>query len=152
MSSSFSTSPLDFKLAKPLNVSPWKVFNNAWTTMAGYPAEDFRFIPGKTLMSTFNETALVLIAYYTIIIGGRELMRNRPAFKLNGLFLVHNFYLTAISGGLLALFVQQLVPTLWNQGLYDSICGAGGWTNELNTLYYVSRCQKTLRSALTGIS
>ena len=64
-------------------------------------------------------------------------MRDRPAFKLNGLFLVHNFYLTAISGALLALFVQQLVPTLWNQGLYDTICGGGGWTNELNTLYYV---------------
>ncbi|MCJ1233114.1 hypothetical protein MMC14_001069 [Varicellaria rhodocarpa] len=144
MSTSFSSSPLDFKLASPLSVSPWKVFDNAWTSVTGYPAEDFRFIPGKTLMSTFNETALVLIAYYTIIIGGRELMRDRPAFKLNGLFLVHNFYLTAISGALLALFVQQLVPTLWNQGLYDSICGGGGWTNQLNTLYYLNYLTKYL--------
>lgn len=85
----------------------------------------------------------MIIAYYIIILGGRELMRNRPAFKLNGLFMIHNFYLTAISGGLLALFIEQLVPTVSRHGLFYAICDHnGGWTNELVILYYVRKTSK----------
>ena len=65
-------------------------------------------------------------------------MRNRPAFMLNGLFMLHNFYLTVISGVLLALFVEQLVPTVWYHGLFYAICDVrGGWTDHLVILYYV---------------
>lgn len=105
----------------------------------GYPADRIDITPGFTPMLTLEETTTVLIAYYTIILGGRELMRKRPAFKLNDLFLVHNFFLTAISGGLLALFLEQLVPTIWRNGTFDTICGKGGWTGQLETLYYVRR-------------
>lgn len=104
----------------------------------GYPADKLDIAPGATPMLTLKETTAVLIAYYTIILGGRELMRTRPAFKLNDLFLIHNFYLTAISGGLLVLFLEQLVPTIWSNGIFDTICGGGGWTGPLVTLYYVS--------------
>ena len=103
----------------------------------GYPAASFRINEGKTFMTTGTETAIVITLYYIIILGGREVMRNRPAFKLNDLFLIHNFYLTAVSGSLLALFIEQLVPSLWNRGVYDAICGGSGWTKELTTLYYV---------------
>jgi len=65
-------------------------------------------------------------------------MRNRPAFKLNALFMIHNFYLTAISGTLLALFVEQLIPTLYKHGIFYAICDVkGGWTPPLVILYYV---------------
>jgi hypothetical protein len=78
------------------------------------------------------------LAYYVVILGGRELMRNRPAFKLNLPFMIHNFYLTAISGILLALFVEQLIPTLYHHGLFYTICAIeGGWTKHLVILYYV---------------
>jgi len=65
-------------------------------------------------------------------------MRNRPAFKLSVPFIIHNFYLTVISAVLLALFVEQLIPTLYRHGLFFAICDVkGGWTPPLVTLYYV---------------
>ena len=89
-------------------------------------------------MSTLKETAAVLISYYIIVLSGRELMKNRPAFKLNGPFMLHNLYLTIISGGLLALFIEQLLPTVWRHGIFYAICDHnGGWTYQLVTLYYV---------------
>jgi len=65
-------------------------------------------------------------------------MRNRPAFKLNLPFMIHNFYLTSISAILLALFIEQLVPTVYNHGIFYAICDVkGGWTPPLVILYYV---------------
>lgn len=104
----------------------------------GYPADKFKFVPGKTPMSTLTETVAMIALYIVVIFGGREFMRNRPAYKLNGLFMAHNFCLTAISGVLLVLFAEQLIPTLWRHGLYENICGALGWTPPLVVLYYVS--------------
>jgi len=104
----------------------------------GYPAENFRFRQAETPMSTMLQTSIALVSYYIIIFGGRELMRERAPMKLNGLFKIHNFYLTVISGVLLSLFLEQLIPTLVNNGLFFGICSYdGGWTNELVVLYYV---------------
>ena len=65
-------------------------------------------------------------------------MKNRPAIKLNPLFMLHNLYLTLISGGLLVLFIEQLLPTVVRKGIFFAICDhAGGWTDRLVTLYYV---------------
>lgn len=121
----------------PYILSPWNNFNKVWTSIMGYPADEFRFVPGKTPMSTFGETVAMIVLYLVVIFGGREFMRNRAPLKLNGLFMIHNFILTAISGSLLVLFIQQLLPTLWRHGLYENICGASGWTPQLVTLYYV---------------
>lgn len=52
--------------------------------------------------------------------------------------MIHNLGLTVISGTLLALFIEQLLPTLWRHGVFFAICNEnGGWTKELVTLYYV---------------
>ncbi len=52
--------------------------------------------------------------------------------------MIHNFYLTAISGILLALFAEQLVSTVYNHGVFYAICDVkGGWTPPLVILYYV---------------
>jgi fatty acid elongase 3 len=104
----------------------------------GYSAEDFRFVPEKTPFSTLTETVAMIAIYVVVIFGGREVMRNRQPYKLNGLFMAHNFILTAISSALLVLFAEQLIPTLWRGGLYENICGASGWTQPLVVLYYVS--------------
>jgi len=72
-------------------------------------------------------------------------MRNRKPFKLNGPFMVHNFYLTAISAILLALFLEQLIPTVYNHGIFYAICDVkGGWTPPLVTLYYLNYLTKYL--------
>jgi fatty acid elongase 3 len=77
-------------------------------------------------------------------------MRNREPFKLNFLFKVHNFYLTAISGTLLLLFAEQLIPTVARKGLFFAICDhQGGWTDKLVILYYVRAGADTFRIPLT---
>lgn len=123
---------------RPFGIHLWPIFDKAWTAVTGYPVGDFEFVQGKTPMSTLKETSIFIVLYYAIIFGGREWMRNREPFKLKGAFLVHNFYLTAISAILLALFIEQLVPTLVRGGLFHAICHAeGGWTQPLVVLYYV---------------
>lgn len=124
---------------RPFGIQLWPIFSNAFEKVMGYPAQDFRFVGGVTPISTFKETAIALVTYYVVVFGGREVMKKLPAQKLNGLFMIHNFYLTTISGILLALFLEQLIPTLYHHGIFYSICNHnGGWTPPLVTLYYVS--------------
>ena len=138
---------------QPMSLSPWANFDKAWTAVMGYPAHKFKFVAGRTPMSTLAETVTMIVLYLVVIFGGRELMRNRKPLKLNGLFMAHNFILTAISGALLVLFAEQLIPTLWRHGLYENICGGSGWTQPLVVLYYVGDLRRTLqRSFLTGHS
>ncbi|RYO94418.1 hypothetical protein DL762_000514 [Monosporascus cannonballus] len=130
---------------RPFGIHLWPYFSKAFEYVAGYPAEDFRFEAGKTPMSTLKETSIFVVIYYAIIFGGREWMRNREPYKLKGLFLIHNFYLTAISAILLALFAEQLIPTLVRRGIFYAICDAdGGWTQPLVLLYYLNYLTKYL--------
>lgn len=125
-------------IEKPFGVELWPMFDWAFTAVKGYHPQDFEFEPRVTPLSTMKESAMAILTYYIVIFGGRELMRNRPAFKLNGLFMVHNFYLTAISFVLLVLFLEQLIPTVYNHGVFYAICDVkGGWTPPLVILYYV---------------
>ena len=125
-------------LDRPFGVELWPIFEKLWTSFRTFPPQEFRFVAGVTPMSTLKETAAVLISYYIIVFGGRELMKNRPAFQFNPIFMMHNLMLTMISGGLLGLFVEQLLPTVWRNGIFFAICNEnGGWTEQLVTLYYV---------------
>jgi fatty acid elongase 3 len=105
----------------------------------GYSADEFKFQPGKTAFSTLKETMAMIALYLVVVFGGRELMRTRKPLKLNGTFMAHNLILTVVSAGLLLLFAEQLLPTLWRYGLYENICGESGWTRPLVVLYYVRR-------------
>ncbi|RYP23523.1 hypothetical protein DL765_001037 [Monosporascus sp. GIB2] len=130
---------------RPFGIHLWPYFSEAFEYFAGYPADDFRFEAGKTPMSTLKETSIFVVVYYAIIFGGREWMRNREPYKLKGLFLIHNFYLTAISAILLALFAEQLIPTLVRRGIFYAICDAdGGWTQPMVVLYYLNYLTKYL--------
>ncbi|KAI0593062.1 putative fatty acid elongase [Biscogniauxia sp. FL1348] len=132
-------------LDRPFGVALWPIFSKAFEFFAGYPAEDFRFVVGKTPMSTLKETSIFIVIYYTIIFGGREWMRNREPFKLKALFLIHNFYLTAISAILLALFIEQVLPTVVRRGIFFAICDHdGGWTQPMVVLYYLNYLTKYL--------
>jgi hypothetical protein len=125
-------------LDRPFGIELWPIFVRAYTAVMSYSPTDFKFVPGVTPMSTLKETIITLGAYYVIVLGGREVMRSRKPFVLNGPFMVHNFYLTAISAILLALFIEQLLPTVVRNGVFFAICDhKGGWTKELVTLYYV---------------
>ncbi len=126
-------------LDRPFGIELWPIFARGYQAIFGYSPDDFKFRQGQTPMSTFKETVIALISYYIIIFGGRELMKHRQPFVLNGPFMIHNLYLTLISGGLLALFIEQLLPELVRNGIFHAICSYnGGWTDRLVMLYYVS--------------
>jgi len=128
---------------RPFGIYLWPYFDKAFNAVVGYPTDEFRFVSGKTPMSTLKETSIFIVIYYLTIFGGRELMRNREPFKLKTLFLFHNFILTAISGILLALFIEQLLPTVVRGGIFHAICHAeGGWTQPLLVLYYLNYLTK----------
>lgn len=123
---------------RPFGIELWPIFDKLFTMVMPYHPADFKFEPGVTPMSTLKASFSLIALYYVVVLGGRELMRNRPAFKLNGPFKVHNFYLTVISGGLLLLFLEQLIPEVYHNGIFHAICShEGGWTNKLVILYYV---------------
>jgi len=123
---------------RPFGIHLWPLFSRAFELVAGYPAEDFEFVVGATPMSTLKSASIFVVIYYAVIFGGRELMRNRDPMKLKGLFLIHNFLLTAVSAILLALYIEELVPTIYRRGLFHAICHRdGGWTQPLVVLYYV---------------
>lgn len=130
-------------LDRPFGIELWPIFAKGYQAIFGYSPSEFRFEQGKTPMSTWQETVIALGSYYVIIFGGRELMKHRKPFVLNGPFMVHNFYLTVISGGLLALFIEQLLSTVVRNGIFHAICSYdGGWTDRLVMLYYVSLCSQ----------
>ncbi|ROT43107.1 GNS1/SUR4 membrane protein [Sodiomyces alkalinus F11] len=130
---------------RPFGIELWPLFDKAWTAVTGYPISEFEFVQGKTPMSTLKETSIFIVLYYAVIFGGREWMRNREPYKLKGLFLIHNLYLTAISGILLALFIEQLLATVVRGGIFHAIChGEGGWTQPLVVLYYLNYLTKYL--------
>ncbi|KAF1969383.1 GNS1/SUR4 membrane protein [Bimuria novae-zelandiae CBS 107.79] len=132
-------------LDRPFGLHLWPLFEKAFETAMGYKPQDFRFVPGETPISTLKSCTTILVSYYIIIFGGRELMRNREPFKLNFLFKVHNFYLTAISAILLGLFLEQIIPTVTRHGLFFAICDhAGGWTDKMVILYYLNYLTKFL--------
>lgn len=132
-------------LDRPFGIALWPIFDKAFTAVMGYSANDFKFQAGVTPMSTLKETSIFIVCYYIVIFGGRELMRNREPFKLKSLFLFHNLYLTLISGALLALFIEQLLPTVVRGGIFHAICDReGGWTQPLVVLYYLNYLTKYL--------
>ncbi|KAH6655368.1 GNS1/SUR4 family-domain-containing protein [Truncatella angustata] len=132
-------------LDRPFGIKLWPIFSKAFEQVVGYPADDFKFVAGKTPMSTLKEAGIFVIIYYIIIFGGRELMRGREPLKLKSLFLIHNFYLTAISAILLVLFAEQLLPTVVRKGIFYAICDReGGWTQPLVVLYYLNYLTKYL--------
>lgn len=81
---------------------------------------------------------MTCVTYFLVIFGGRFLMKNVPAFKLQAPFMIHNFLLTAVSGILLVLMVEQIFPIFYNHGLMAAICADATWTQPLELLYYLN--------------
>ncbi|KAF8253113.1 GNS1/SUR4 membrane protein [Wilcoxina mikolae CBS 423.85] len=126
-------------IERPFGVHLWPIFDVFYTHATGTKATDFEFVYGDTPLGTLKTAGSTIVAYYAVIFGGRYLMKNLPAFKLQFLFQVHNLLLTLISGALLVLFMEQLIPTVYNNGLFYGICNInGGWTKPLVTLYYLN--------------
>ncbi|UZJ53956.1 hypothetical protein CBS101457_003276 [Exobasidium rhododendri] len=61
-----------------------------------------------------------------------------PAAYLKYPFLIHNILLSAGSGLLLALMLEEVYPIWRRNGAFYSICGEGAWTMRLETFYIIN--------------
>lgn len=80
------------------------------------------------------------IGYYFLIFTTQFVFKRLdiPALRLKGLFILHNLLLTAVSGVLLLLFIEQLVPIVAKHGFFYAVCNDDAWTQELEHLYYLN--------------
>lgn len=61
-----------------------------------------------------------------------------PGHYLKYPFLVHNVLLSAGSGWLLALMLEEILPVVWRNGPFYSICSKGAWTMRMETFYIIN--------------
>ncbi|KAF7725147.1 hypothetical protein EC973_000399 [Apophysomyces ossiformis] len=129
---------LHFTPETPFGVRLYPYFEQAYQAVIGQPASQFKFTHGVTPLSTNNEVIVTCITYFVVIFGGRFLMTNMPAFKLQYLFQLHNLLLTLVSGAILALMAEQIFPIVYNHGFLYAICSTDAWTQPLELLYYLN--------------
>ncbi|KAL6947288.1 Fatty acyl-CoA elongase/Polyunsaturated fatty acid specific elongation enzyme [Hanseniaspora vineae] len=113
-----------------------------FATQGKFVPSEFQFIQGETPLATFSVVAGAIVTYYVTIFGGRYVLQNSKPFVLKRVSQIHNLFLTALSGTLLVLFIEQLVPMVYRHGLYYAICDQGAWTQPMVCLYYLNYLTK----------
>ncbi|KAK6523744.1 hypothetical protein TWF281_001716 [Arthrobotrys megalospora] len=127
---------------RPFGIHLWPIFSKVFELAVGYPAEEFEFVHGKTPVSTLPYALAIISVYYVVIFGGKAYMADRKALRLNALFQIHNVFLTVLSGSLLALAMEQLIPILLRNGLFYGICNINSYTQKLVVIYYLNYLTK----------
>ncbi|ODV78272.1 GNS1/SUR4 membrane protein [Suhomyces tanzawaensis NRRL Y-17324] len=130
----------------PFGVQLWPLFDQAVATASQgkFVPSQFQFIAGELPFSTLPPVIAAISTYYTVIFGGDFIFKKfgiKP-FVLNGLFQIHNLFLTSLSFTLLVLMAEQLIPIIYHHGLFYAICNKGAWTQELVCLYYLNYLTK----------
>lgn len=54
------------------------------------------------------------------------------------IFFLHNAILSVASAYLLGLFLENLIPMIYNHGLFYAICDEGAYTPRMELLYYIN--------------
>lgn len=101
-------------------------------SLSSLPSPLLSFTPSTPFYS-ISSLSLALIFYFSSIFGLQHHMSTRPAISSNNPllkwpFLVHNLVLSAGSGVLLFLMLQEVGPILWKRGAWGSVCDRASWT------------------------
>ena len=83
---------------------------------------------GKTPFSTPLEVFPTLAAYLVIIFGLQAWMRNKPPYKLQFLFRLHNAFLSSGSLLLVLLIMEEVVPNVYEHGVFWGLCHVNMWS------------------------
>ena len=141
------SSPFEFtvpSLDRPYGFYLWDIFSYCAKEVSGWDPKSFEFIQGGLPLSTTTPALAAIAIYYVVIFGGREIMNNFQPKKLNLLFQIHNFFLTALSLLLFLLLVEQLIPIVFRHGILYAICDKAAWTQPIVTVYYMNYLTKYL--------
>ncbi|VDC06304.1 unnamed protein product [Peniophora sp. CBMAI 1063] len=119
------------------------MFNLADTILAYVPLPELKYehthwVRGATPLSTQPVVVAALVSYLVVIFGIQEIMKNRKPLKLQVPFMIHNVYLTTGSGLLLMLMLEEILPKLWNHGVFYAICNSSSWTERMEFYYMIN--------------
>lgn len=92
------------------------------------PAHLMTYIPGETPLSTTPAVLATLTSYLAVIFGVKALMKHQQPLKLTPLFQAHNVILSSGSLILLILMLEEIVPIIWQHGVFYSLCADNAWT------------------------
>ncbi|ORX46479.1 GNS1/SUR4 membrane protein [Hesseltinella vesiculosa] len=132
---------IHFSPEQPFGIRLYPIFEKGYELVTGTPASSFAFTPGVTPFSTVKEVIFSCIIYFMLIFGGQVVMKAMPAFKpqvLKTPFQIHNFLLTVVSGALLVLLVEQVLPNVYHNGLFYAICEPSAFDQKVELLYYLN--------------
>jgi len=96
------------------------------------------YVPGETPLSTTPAVVGTLTAYLAVIFGVKALMTNKQPHKLTPLFQAHNVILSSGSLLLLALMLEEIVPIVWNDGVFNGLCAESSWTPRMEFYYMIN--------------
>ncbi|KAL0071971.1 Fatty acyl-CoA elongase/Polyunsaturated fatty acid specific elongation enzyme [Marasmius tenuissimus] len=102
------------------------------------PPHLYSYVHGKTPLSTTPTVVAALSSYLIVIFGIQALMKNQPPQKLNTLFQAHNVILSSGSLLLLVLMLEEIVPIVWNHGVFYGICNEKSWTPRMEFYYMIN--------------
>lgn len=131
---------------RPFGLYLWDVFAYIVPIISRgkFDPNTFEFVQGQVPFSTNLPVAAIIIAYYVIVFGGREVLSatGLGPYKFGLLFKIHNLFLTILSATLLALLVEQVLPILYHEGLFYAICNDDSWTQPIVVVYYLNYLTK----------
>jgi len=108
------------------------------SVLPSVPIQYTQWIPGQTPLSTPGVVLGSMVGYLAILWGGQKFMEDRKAMQLKPLFMLHNLLLSAGSGILLALMLEEIVPILYKHGFFYAICHVNAWTPKLEFYYMIN--------------
>ncbi len=110
----------------------------------GVPYELTHYVPGKTPLSTPQQVFPTLAAYLVIIFGIQAWMKNKPPYRLQFLFRFHNAFLTIGSLLLVLLIMEEVVPAVYEHGVFWGLCNVNMWS-EVRDALSISRLDASSR-------
>ncbi|KAF9459906.1 elongase of fatty acids ELO [Collybia nuda] len=96
------------------------------------------YVEGETPLSTTPAVLATLVSYLAVIFGIQAVMKNQPPHKLTPLFQTHNVILCTGSLVLLLLMLEEILPIMWNNGLFNALCAEDSWTPRMEFYYMVN--------------
>lgn len=128
---------------QPFGIALWPIFRYCAYALTNYDVETFKYEYNSDVpLSKIPHVLLAILSYYIIIFGGRWLLKSVRPIKFGLIFKLHNLLLTLLSGGLLALLVEQTFPIIAHHGVFFSICSAQAWTQKIELIYYLNYLTK----------